>query len=36
VQVVRLPLTHLAPAWDSLDEVAEVIERFFADRPVPT
>jgi pimeloyl-ACP methyl ester carboxylesterase len=28
VRVVRLPLTHLAPAWDAIDEVVAVIERF--------
>lgn len=30
VRVLRLPLTHLAPAWDALEEVAVEIERFFA------
>ena len=30
VEVVRLPLTHLAPAWDALETVAEVIDDFFA------
>jgi pimeloyl-ACP methyl ester carboxylesterase len=35
VNVVRLNLTHLAPAWDPLDEVAEVIARFFEDNPAP-
>jgi pimeloyl-ACP methyl ester carboxylesterase len=28
VQVVSLPLTHLAPAWDAIDEVVGEIERF--------
>ena len=35
VQVQRLPLTHLAPAWDALDEVAAVIDRFFEEVPAP-
>jgi pimeloyl-ACP methyl ester carboxylesterase len=33
VEVVRLPLTHLAPAWDAIDDVA-VIAREFLARPV--
>ena len=32
VRVLRLPLTHLAPAWD-LDDYAEDIERFLAMSP---
>ena len=31
VRVLRLPLTHLAPAWDALDEVAVEIERFLGE-----
>lgn len=34
VQVLHLPLTHLAPAWDALDEVVAVI-RPFLDGPIP-
>jgi pimeloyl-ACP methyl ester carboxylesterase len=30
VEVVRMSLTHLAPAWDALEDVAEEIERFLA------
>lgn len=30
VQVVRKPLTHLAPAWDALDEIVTTVEAFFA------
>jgi pimeloyl-ACP methyl ester carboxylesterase len=33
VEVVRLPLTHLAPAWDAIDEVVDVV-RPFLDRAV--
>lgn len=33
VEVVRLPLTHLAPAWDAIDEVVEVIRPFLARPP---
>lgn len=33
VQVIPLPLTHLAPAWDSLELVATNIDRFFARTP---
>lgn len=36
VQVLRLPLTHLAPAWDALDDVADAIEQFFQDVPPPS
>ncbi len=32
VEVVRLPLTHLAPAWEALDRVGPVINEFF-ERP---
>jgi pimeloyl-ACP methyl ester carboxylesterase len=35
VRVLHLPLTHLAPAWDALDEVAVEVERFFAEVPIP-
>ena len=28
VEVVRLPLTHLAPAWDAIDEVAALAAEF--------
>jgi pimeloyl-ACP methyl ester carboxylesterase len=35
VQVVRMPLTHLAPAWDAIDEVVEVVERFLSEAPLP-
>jgi pimeloyl-ACP methyl ester carboxylesterase len=31
VRVVPLPLTHLAPAWDAIDEVVPEIERFLRD-----
>ena len=30
VRVVRLPLTHLAPAWDAIDLVVTEIERFLS------
>lgn len=30
ITVVRLPLTHLAPAWDALEDVAAEVDRFFA------
>jgi pimeloyl-ACP methyl ester carboxylesterase len=33
VHVERLPLTHLAPAWDAIDEVVEVVRRFFDEHP---
>jgi pimeloyl-ACP methyl ester carboxylesterase len=33
VRVQRLALTHLAPAWDALDEVVEEIDRFLARPP---
>ena len=33
VQVLRLPLTHLSPAWDDLELVAAEIDRFFARKP---
>jgi pimeloyl-ACP methyl ester carboxylesterase len=29
VRVVRMPLTHLAPAWDAIDQVVAEIEGFF-------
>lgn len=35
VRVLQLPLTHLAPAWDALDDVAAEIERFFDEAPIP-
>lgn len=35
VEVVRLPLTHLAPAWDALDDVVGLAREFFA-RPLPS
>ena len=31
VAVVKLPLTHLAPAWDAIDEVANLARDFLAD-----
>jgi pimeloyl-ACP methyl ester carboxylesterase len=34
VEVVRLPLTHLAPAWDAIDDVAQLARDFLA-RPAP-
>jgi pimeloyl-ACP methyl ester carboxylesterase len=34
VEVVRLPLAHLAPAWDAIDDVAHVARNFLA-RPTP-
>jgi hypothetical protein len=30
IDVVRLPVTHLAPAWDALDDVVAVIRPFLA------
>lgn len=30
VQVLRMPLTHLAPAWDAIDVVVPEIERFLS------
>ena len=33
VQVLRMPLTHLAPAWDAIDEVVVEIERFLSAAP---
>jgi pimeloyl-ACP methyl ester carboxylesterase len=33
VRVVRMPLTHMAPAWDALDEVVAEVEDFL-DRPI--
>ena len=33
VSVLQLPLTHLAPAWDALDEVASHIEEFLEAHP---
>jgi hypothetical protein len=33
VEVIRLPLTHMAPAWDALDTVLVEVDRFLA-RPV--
>jgi pimeloyl-ACP methyl ester carboxylesterase len=33
VEVVRLPLTHLAPAWDAIDDVASVALDFLT-RPL--
>jgi pimeloyl-ACP methyl ester carboxylesterase len=35
VTVVRLPLTHLAPSWEALAEVAVEVERFWSDHPPP-
>jgi pimeloyl-ACP methyl ester carboxylesterase len=35
VEVSRLPLTHMAPAWDAIDEVVDELERFLASHPVP-
>jgi pimeloyl-ACP methyl ester carboxylesterase len=34
VRVVRLPLTHLAPAWEAIDEVVPLV-RAFLDDPHP-
>ncbi len=34
VEVVQLPLTHLAPAWDAIDDVAHLARDFLA-RPTP-
>jgi pimeloyl-ACP methyl ester carboxylesterase len=34
VEVARLPLTHLAPAWDAIDEVAALAHEFLS-RPYP-
>jgi pimeloyl-ACP methyl ester carboxylesterase len=34
VQVLRLPVTHLAPAWDAIDDVVDMVESFL-DGPVP-
>jgi len=33
VEVAHLALTHLAPAWDALEEVAAVIEDYFSRTP---
>lgn len=33
VSVVRLPLTHLAPAWDAIDDVVAIVEEFLAVAP---
>jgi hypothetical protein len=33
LRVLRLPLTHLTPAWDALDDVVEEIERFLPMSP---
>lgn len=33
VTVLHLPLTHLAPAWDALEQVAREVERFIAAAP---
>jgi hypothetical protein len=30
IELVRLPLTHLAPAWDALDAIVLEVERFLA------
>lgn len=30
IEVVRLPLTHLAPAWEAVDAVVAEVERFLA------
>jgi hypothetical protein len=35
VRVLRLPLTHLAPARDAIDEVVVEIEHFFAHADPP-
>jgi pimeloyl-ACP methyl ester carboxylesterase len=35
VQVSRMPLTHLAPAWDAIDEVVAEIEIFHATQSPP-
>ncbi len=35
VEVVRADLTHLAPAWDALEEVAALIDAYFARVPIP-
>jgi pimeloyl-ACP methyl ester carboxylesterase len=34
VEVLRLPMTHLAPAWDAIDDVVAAVEPFL-DRAVP-
>jgi pimeloyl-ACP methyl ester carboxylesterase len=34
VGVLRLPLTHLAPAWDAIDQVVAAVEAFL-DGPLP-
>jgi pimeloyl-ACP methyl ester carboxylesterase len=31
VRVLRVPLTHLAPAWDAIDAVVEHVEQFLGD-----
>lgn len=35
VRVLRMPLTHLAPAWEAIDDVVAEVERFLAATPVP-
>jgi len=35
VRVLRMPLTHLAPAWDAIDDVVAEIEGFLAATPAP-
>lgn len=35
VQVLRMPLTHLAPAWDAIDAVVDEVERFLRARGRP-
>jgi len=35
LRVVRMPLTHLAPAWDAIDDVVGEIDRFFLAHPPP-
>jgi pimeloyl-ACP methyl ester carboxylesterase len=34
VEVIHLPLTHLAPAWDALDDIVPIVEAFLS-RPLP-
>jgi hypothetical protein len=36
VRVLRLPLTHLAPAWDALEDVAVAIDRYLDETDVPS
>jgi pimeloyl-ACP methyl ester carboxylesterase len=34
VEVSHMPLTHMAPAWDAIDDVVDELERFLTAHPV--